>query len=200
MDDVHPIALLRSLHGPLSRRAMTKSVAGLSLAGGLAARFGISTGSARKRCGPCQTRKRGKCRGRKPDGTSCGPDNVCQRGKCTPDLCTVDGIKNGAETDIDCGGSCRRCAPGKVCTGRNDCATALCTSGTCRVCAANTECGSDGNGACICIQPGDTGPFVCVTDRFTGPHPSCGSCQGGELCYISNPGEIYCYRKLCGAP
>ena len=34
----------------------------------------------------------------------------------------LDGVRNGMETDVDCGGpSCPRCIPGKVCGGATDC-------------------------------------------------------------------------------
>jgi hypothetical protein len=44
--------------------------------------------------------------------------------------CT-DGVKNGPETDIDCGGSCQPCADGKACAAAADCATQQCSGGTC---------------------------------------------------------------------
>ena len=37
-----------------------------------------------------------------------------------------DGMKNGKETDIDCGGSCPTCGPMKGCTGALDCASDVC--------------------------------------------------------------------------
>jgi hypothetical protein len=172
-----------------SRRVLGEVFTGFLLTSALAGRFGAPDARARKSCGRCRTRQKGKCKGRKPDGTRCSPDKVCQRGQCRSDLCKIDGIKNGAETDIDCGGSCRRCAPGKICTGRNDCATALCPSGTCQACTVNTQCGSDANG-----------PFVCVTDRFTGPHASCASCRGGDaLLHLQPRRNLLLPQALRGA-
>jgi hypothetical protein len=48
-----------------------------------------------------------------------------------------DGVKNGLETDTDCGGPCAtRCADGKGCTKHQDCASGICsTAGTCAPCA-----------------------------------------------------------------
>ena len=34
-------------------------------------------------------------------------------------------MKNGAETDVDCGGTCPGCASGKACTSSKDCATGM---------------------------------------------------------------------------
>ena len=39
-----------------------------------------------------------------------------------------DGLKNGAESDVDCGGSCGVCAPDKICTRNSDCSTGFCNS------------------------------------------------------------------------
>ena len=52
-------------------------------------------------------------------------------GKCT------DKAKNGDESDVDCGGSCTRCAAGKKCKLATDCASGSCSQG---VCALPTSC------------------------------------------------------------
>jgi hypothetical protein len=47
------------------------------------------------------------------------------------DTCT-DGIRDGTETDIDCGGSsCPKCANGKTCGVGSDCSSGTCTGGIC---------------------------------------------------------------------
>jgi hypothetical protein len=39
----------------------------------------------------------------------------------------IDGVKNGAESDKDCGGAvCSPCAAGKLCTQDGDCETGSC--------------------------------------------------------------------------
>ena len=43
----------------------------------------------------------------------------------------VDGLQNGAETDVDCGGLCKRCDDGKKCTNGADCTSNTCTEGLC---------------------------------------------------------------------
>ncbi|MEZ4220882.1 MAG: hypothetical protein R3B13_08130 [Polyangiaceae bacterium] len=42
-----------------------------------------------------------------------------------------DGIKNGPEADVDCGGDCPPCALGKACTNARDCVSGLCAEGEC---------------------------------------------------------------------
>src|SRR5215210_3124525 len=70
----------------------------------------------------------------------------------------------------------KRKANGANCTSRGGCKSALCSSGTCKACTVNTECGSDSNGGCVCIQPKDQGSYICVTDRYTGPFNQCSRC------------------------
>ncbi len=47
-----------------------------------------------------------------------------------PDLAPScsDGIRDGLETDVDCGGpACPRCALGKYCATNTDCSSGVCT-------------------------------------------------------------------------
>ena len=43
----------------------------------------------------------------------------------------ADRIKDGAETDLDCGGPCSPCALGQNCAAKGDCATGACVGGKC---------------------------------------------------------------------
>ena len=46
-----------------------------------------------------------------------------------------DGVKNGNETDVDCGGSClpdKPCANGLTCNNGPDCVSVVCTSNICQ--------------------------------------------------------------------
>jgi hypothetical protein len=50
----------------------------------------------------------------------------------TPVVSCNDGLRNGAETDVDCGGpQCSRCAIGDRCTGNGDCQSGFCDAGEC---------------------------------------------------------------------
>ncbi len=59
---------------------------------------------------------------------------VCDTGAhtCSAPSCT-DGVMNGIETDMDCGGGCPACGPGKGCAVHGDCAGGACnpTTHTC---------------------------------------------------------------------
>ncbi|HET7505828.1 MAG TPA: VCBS repeat-containing protein [Kofleriaceae bacterium] len=53
----------------------------------------------------------------------------CVRGKCTPFPCD-NGMQDGVETDIDCGGGeCRKCAGGRACAADTDCFSGVCEPG-----------------------------------------------------------------------
>lgn len=63
-----------------------------------------------------------------------------------------NGVKDGDESDVDCGGSCGGCDDGKACRQGGDCVSGLCTG---NVCAAPLVCGRgtadcDGNAANGC--------------------------------------------------
>jgi hypothetical protein len=79
-----------------------------------------------------------------------------------------DGVQNGTETDVDCGGgSCAACDDGESCAVNGDCTSGLCSGG---VCTAASTC-SDG------VQNGDETGVDCG-----GSCPPCAvSCADAEL-------------------
>lgn len=68
----------------------------------------------------------------------CNLDGDCTGGAyCSNHVCVMptcsDALKNGTETDVDCGGlSCAPCNPGQLCAVNADCETSVCTGGTCQ--------------------------------------------------------------------
>jgi hypothetical protein len=62
-------------------------------------------------------------------GTDAGP---ADSSPADASKCTTNGAKDGAETDVDCGGSdCPPCANGRACAVRSDCASLVCAALTC---------------------------------------------------------------------
>ncbi|MEZ4307003.1 MAG: hypothetical protein R3F14_03000 [Polyangiaceae bacterium] len=91
---------------------------------------------------------------------------------CVPVSC-VDGVKNGTETDVDCGGSCgATCQPGDTCLSTSDCALGTCQSSVCVF-----EPCSDG------VQNGDETDVDCGGSCAMGPSPK--KCAAGEACMVN---------------
>src|SRR5262249_7362737 len=65
------------------------------------------------------------CRG----GQGCSPTHTCIPASCN------DGIQDGNETGVDCGGSCAPCSGGNGCRQGGDCASNVCDLAT-HTCAA----------------------------------------------------------------
>jgi hypothetical protein len=72
-----------------------------------------------------------------PDCNPGGCGEACPPGQyCIDDVCVShchDGVRNGDESDIDCGGSCgATCEAGQSCNGSFDCKSNSCVSGVCQ--------------------------------------------------------------------
>jgi hypothetical protein len=91
-------------------------------------------------------------------------------------LCT-DQIRNGEETDVDCGGACGRCELGDTCRTNEDCEDSECVAGTC----TPLPCV---NGV---LDPGET-------DVDCGG-PTCRKCSGGRSCGVAGD----CFNGTCVA-
>ena len=130
----------------------------------------------------------------------------CPTANQPPGTTCTDGITNGSETDVDCGGgTCLRCATGKSCASRDDCATGRCETGTCQTCVNNvTDCGFDADGVTTCAcRDHESGQRFCTkkNGRLLPAGTSCAVCQSGEQCFPINGGAsgIECILP-CGVP
>jgi hypothetical protein len=105
-------------------------------------------------------------------------NSICQAAATCSDV-----VKNGAETDVDCGGGvCMKCVDGKVCVGNTDCVSNLCLNGRCvqpATCSDGvrngSETGVDCGGSCPTKCPEGGGCVVsadCVSGNCSG-----GTCQ-----------------------
>jgi hypothetical protein len=100
----------------------------------------------------------------------------------------ADGTKNGAETDVDCGGAvCGACGVGKACSLATDCVSNLCTAGQCvavPTCTDGTKNGTetdvDCGGSCsqdcavgkTCSVATDCVSNTCTAGRCATPAPA----------------------------
>jgi hypothetical protein len=156
-----------------------------------------------------------------PGNGTAGTRIVDSSGDCGGPTCN-DGIQNGSETDVDCGGGgCPACANGKGCCAGASCLTGYCNSGTCalaplgNLCSAGTQCASsqcvDGvccNTSCSttcasCNLPGTAGTCTPATSG-TDPDSECGgvSCASfywgwtGDTCF--RKADVSASQATCG--
>jgi hypothetical protein len=95
----------------------------------------------------------------------------------------VDGVLNGAETDIDCGGLCPRCDDGKKCTSSADCISNTCIEGVCAkpTCTDSTKDGKETDVDCggTCSPCADGKSCAFASDCASGLCAS-GVCQASQ--------------------
>lgn len=112
--------------------------------------------------------------------TACNDGSqICDgAGSCVDRGCT-NGVRDGDETDVDCGGAgCAPCADGKACESGGDCASGACDSAS-KTCSA-PAC-DDGT------KNGDE------TDTDCGG-PQCAPCGNGRACAVDSD----CASGFCG--
>ena len=200
--------LTRAIARGTSRRQTIKTLAGGAV-GGLAALLG--GGVQAKNDKADKTNKTACCPGSHPTlcgltctdtqtdrtncggcGTACASHQTCVRGACqgtAPTPACTDGIKNGSETDIDCGGTCPPCATGKTCVANTDCASGVCCGGVC--CAGGQGCDA---GQCADQASCQNDPRVgqsCTTGQL-------GVCAAGTL--RCTDGRLTCERNVAPSP
>lgn len=126
-----------------------------------------------------------------PEPPECTTGDQCSSGVCTDEKCQaptcMDGVTNGSETGIDCGGTCGQCEAGQGCRVNADCAGNLCRMNICQgkktigdQCAGPDECDTG-----ICRAPAQGQPAICTA-----------SCNG--TCG-ANP-SLSCFRGYCVPP
>ncbi len=108
-------------------------------------------------------------------------DNVCVAATCT------NGLLDGSETSLDCGGSCPSCPNGATCMIPGDCTSGVCDVSTCRPCGFDADCSA----ASYC----DTETATCTTTKANGD-----VCAAGNQCASGNcVDSVCCESASCPA-
>lgn len=112
-----------------------------------------------------------------------------------PETC-YDGVLNGDETDVDCGGCCTACELGKSCIESGDCISRFCTSGICASqCADGLDNDEDGFAdSCdfSCVEHPDFGTLTTVHNnplehaKTVGQFGTMNYCTVNEASYLSS--------------
>jgi hypothetical protein len=115
----------------------------------------------------------------------CLEDGHCSEGTCVANKCyqpnCIDGIKNGTETDIDCGGACAPCDNGKSCDAAFDCLSWICEAAKCKPCLAQAECPASrycdlGSSFCVLKKPKGAAcasDYECISAKCAVPDQKC---------------------------
>jgi hypothetical protein len=140
------------------------------------------------------------------DGTGCSADGDCESLYCKGHVCTAaschDGVKDGDETGVDCGGSCPPCANGNGCLVGADCTSLVCfdaviTAATASTTGAPIAC-PDG-ATCTCQAPSDIdgvkndgetdvdcGGALLVNGKASSKSDGAPACAVGKSCLLGN--------------
>lgn len=147
---------------------------------------GATTGA----CAPVPVGEMGPDDGDCADGGGCG---------AAPGWCRCeDGVRNGDETDVDCGGSCgSTCTIGQACASEDDCDSKFkCVDGVC----CENSCGGTCNACNQMAHPGACSPFSGKDE------PDCAApqeCNASGQCVSSSStcsSDNNCASGLCHAP
>ncbi|MBX3208528.1 MAG: hypothetical protein KF764_26080 [Labilithrix sp.] len=158
----------------------------------------------------------------KDQGAECTDDAECKSLHCAAGKCSAvvaggnptDGIKNGDETDIDCGGaSAPKCSDGKSCEVARDCESASCVRGTCKAPApddgikngdeTDIDCGGSKAPKCAvdkgCKADEDCDSDACSYAQKCVEFKSCTGHFGGDTCGAGETGEAGAKHESCCA-
>lgn len=169
-----------------------------------------------------------------PIGAACSTPSDCSTAVCTNGACAPtepstrpdaspgpatcsDGAKNGAETDVDCGGACpRSCGLGRACLAARDCVTGICTLGKCvgpsasdgihNVDETDVDCGGSAAPPCAggkaCRIHGDCVSGACASGTCLASAPTQATTLASgtaHVCAILDNGALKCWgENECG--
>jgi formylglycine-generating enzyme required for sulfatase activity len=146
----------------------------------------------------------------KTEGSECNVGFDCRSGTCTAGLCApslaslssspTDGIENGDETDVDCGGSrAPKCADGKSCQVGGDCSNAACNAA--KKCASPSPTDGVKNGDETDVDCGGTKAPKCATGKSCAAHADCAAdaCSYEKKCVVAKGCTGHFGGDTCGA-
>jgi hypothetical protein len=123
-----------------------------------------------------------------PGAAGSGGGALCATPPCAPGATAppvpTDGVKNGEESDVDCGGpSGPKCADDKQCHDGVDCASGVCTGGACQP-PSGTDGVKNGDETDLDCGGTTTGAPRCAADKACTAHADCasGGCTYEKKC------------------
>jgi hypothetical protein len=117
---------------------------------------------------------------------------VCMAASCG------DGLQDGLETDVDCGGPvCPACPNQKACISGSDCMSGICSAGTCVGPNCDGKCGGTDCALCTqgqtCSTGSDCTSGYCIMQAMTsGGRCDFGDCRNGKKDPMSKETDVDC--------
>ncbi len=109
------------------------------------------------------------------------------QGGMLPSSCT-NGVQDGTESAVDCGGICPGCDNGEDCNAFDDCLSLYCAAGTCAPCATTPNCADAAGTYCDTTVMGGT----CTPVKAGGT-----SCSGNDQCASTFCTDSVCCNVAC---
>jgi hypothetical protein len=107
------------------------------------------------------------------DTSDCAGGEICLQEQCVPATC-ANGVLDGGESDVDCGGDCVPCPLGSDCHLPADCTSGFCDGGKCSPCADHDDCDETVTASYCDATVGDG---TCVAQKLAGD-----VCQSAAEC------------------
>jgi hypothetical protein len=126
----------------------------------------------------------------------CNEEADCAQpgGHCHEHACfrCDDGVENGDELEIDCGGACPQCI-GLSCSTGPECKSGFCADGVCCNAPCDAICVSCFDGDCVNVPKYQSDPPLCFGDGKL--------CNGGGECRLGDGGicvsDVECVSAKC---
>ena len=152
-------------------------------------------------------------------GTGCTTHADCASGVCHGGVCVsptcYDGVRNGVEADVDCGGPecASTCSAGRTCSAGSDCASGVCdgaslmcqpptcTDGVRNGGESGVDCGGGAGAGCValcgvgggCTNDGDCASGTCDASTATCAAQTC-----GDGLHNGDETDVDCGGPSCG--
>eukprot|EP01043_Picozoa_sp_COSAG02_P003812 COSAG02_NODE_96_length_37408_cov_9.762604_8_plen_3626_part_00 len=128
------------------------------------------------------------------DSCSCSTDADCTDKCSSSGFCfsCTNGVRDGDESDVDCGGPCNRCDVGSTCSSEDDCSSGACNDLDPTGTAPDLRCTSCTNGETDGLETDTDCGFLACPGSLCGLNKQCSS---NEDCASSN-----CSGNTCQAP
>ncbi len=151
------------------------------------------------------------------DGSDCTKGFDCKSGVCGGGKCAIpsstDGVRNGDETGLDCGGAAPPCAAGQACNTGGDCISGDCQGNKCtdgpparaddgkkNGDESDVDCGGKSTQAPACADGKTCNVAADCASKVCGADKKCAVPTGTDQVQNGDESDVDCGGKTTGAP